>query len=65
LAEVESQLFLSRLGLLDGWTPFVESILVPDSGIMLKNMICFMRLAYEKKLLRTENIQTSILGGEN
>jgi len=43
----------------------VESILVPDSGIMLKNMICFMRLAYEKKMLRTENIQTSILGGEN
>jgi hypothetical protein len=25
----------------------VESVLVPDSVVMLKIMICFMRLAYE------------------
>jgi hypothetical protein len=27
----------------------VESILVPDSVVMLKIMICFMRLGYENK----------------
>jgi len=53
LAEIEShvypQLLLSRLGVLVGWTLFVESILVPDNVVMLKIMICFMRLAYENK----------------
>jgi hypothetical protein len=38
---------LSGLGFLVGWTLFVESVLVPDSVVMFKIMICFMRLAYE------------------
>jgi len=51
LAEIElhlcPQLLLSGLGFLVGWTLFVESVLVLDSVVMFKIMICFMRLAYE------------------